>query len=183
VIKSCRELASRLAQQASVPNIEAKLQQAGVPHSLWSKMRAVIGKHRGYSDAPGLTDERRLGELTVLLDKPCEQWIKGVDDRLNTERMRLLPKHYGTAATRGIDLSMLSTTGAMRDGRLVRKNEMPYLRGLWRDLDQWGADQLGIAVKTLRNLRVVLPQQRPDNPLFASLRPARRVQKPQRHRR
>ena len=56
----------RLAQQASVPNIEAKLLQAGVPNSLWPKMRAVIGKHRGYSDALGLTDakQRRLLHAT-----------------------------------------------------------------------------------------------------------------------
>jgi hypothetical protein len=46
LIADWRRRASWLAQQKSVPDIEAKLRQWQVPYSLWPQMHAVIGKFR-----------------------------------------------------------------------------------------------------------------------------------------
>jgi hypothetical protein len=147
-------------------------------------MRAVIGRHRPNLDAPGLTDaeQRRLGELALHLDsKPSEEWTQE-ERRLDKERAKLLAKLHGKATietishpTKGIE----GGTSAPGLALVTTQVTPPYLRGLWRAFDEWGACQYGVALQTFRDWRRALAHS--DDPLFRSLR-RKRVAKPQRHR-
>ena len=80
LIDSWRRLALRLAHRDAVPDAELEdiLTRDRVPLELWHRMRAVIGRHRPYHDAPGLT-ERAAASIGDPGDAAGQQAARAVD--------------------------------------------------------------------------------------------------------
>lgn len=188
-IKGLRRFAIQLAQldpasdAASQTQLEAALVREGVPRELWPQMQRVLGRFRRYRDAPGLTEQQqqRLAELESLLtSKPPNRWTNA-DRRLEQERAKLRVKLHGKPAVELIEQQISGGISAAGLAVLTTRKTPVHLRGLWRTLDEWGARQHGVAVKTFRDRRRWLANS--ADPLFATLRCERVSQlRPRRHR-
>jgi hypothetical protein len=144
-IHDWRQTVLALALRVAVPAaaLEAILRREKVPPELWDRVRAVIGRQRRYRGALGLTPEERQ-RMVELSSTPTD------DDREKAERKRLMERLHGRKTAREIDLSL--TRGSA--GSSVAREIMPRrLLGLWLAFDTWGADQIGIRVKTFRDWR------------------------------
>ena len=186
-IDSWRRTALLLAQRHAVSDAELEdILTRDVPPELRDNMRAVIGLHWRYRDAPGLTDaeQHRLGTLALELDsKPREQWTQE-DRRKDGERAKLRVRLHGKAVIRQIEdpiKGIKGGTSAPHLGVLTMRVTPNYLCNLWLAFDTWGARRHGVAVKTFRDWRRALQQS--DDLLFGWLRRERVPPlKPQRHR-
>jgi hypothetical protein len=188
-IESWQRTSLALAQRAraEVPDaaLKAILTQNKMPPELWDQVRGIIGRHRPYRDAPGLTEQQRhrLAALTDLLEsKPPERWTK-TDRQRELERARLRARLHGKAVIKQIEDPINGVKGGTSAPHLsvLTARVIPgYLRGLWRAFDVWGAREHGLSVKRFRYYRLTL--QRSDDPLYQTLRRHQPRQKPERHR-
>jgi hypothetical protein len=90
-----------------------------------------------------------LQEMPKQEDWSYKEWAKF--DRT----IELRAQKYGRSIARQIKRDLADGLGA--GVQVYFRSVTPaYLRGLWRVFDQWGADQLGVTLATLRSWRTKL---------------------------
>jgi hypothetical protein len=165
-IDSLRRIALVLAPGELAPD-EVKPILASLPIELRENFRLIVGKHRRYVVEPLRHTQRQLTprlqqELALLARTMREkanpdnwsrhEWVRfGFAPQLRTAK-------YGPSTARKIARNRALPNGLYSPSvTVLAGNLLPaYLRGLWRDLDQWGCAKHGVTLSTFRSWRTKL---------------------------
>jgi hypothetical protein len=133
-----------------------------VPPELRGPFRSIVGRHcrcilRPLRHPFPPEKARELAALVSdLQEMPNrERWSRKGGAKLD-RIMELRAQKYGLSIAHRIDHDLEDGLGAAGVQVLVRNATPAYLRGLWRVLDQWGADRLGVTLATFRSWRTKL---------------------------